>query len=55
MTVCLLLNLPVEKNKKICDVDRMMTDYKVETVNDSMCEFFVEFNGPPNSKFSSLI
>lgn len=33
------------------DVDRMISDYKVETVNDSMSEFFVEFKGPANSKF----
>ncbi|XXG81340.1 hypothetical protein AAC387_Pa09g2002 [Persea americana] len=29
----------------------MMTDYKVETVNDSMSEFFVEFKGPANSLY----
>lgn len=29
----------------------MISDYKVETVNDSMSEFFVEFKGPANSKF----
>nr|DAD21747.1 TPA_asm: hypothetical protein HUJ06_023210 [Nelumbo nucifera] len=28
----------------------MMTDHKVETVKDSVSEFIVEFNGPPNSK-----
>lgn len=29
----------------------MMTDYKVETINDSMSEFFVQFNGPANSLY----
>ncbi|KAI3921407.1 hypothetical protein MKW98_013341 [Papaver atlanticum] len=30
----------------------MMTDYKVETVDDSVTQFFVEFNGPPDSLYS---
>ncbi|XP_010247939.1 PREDICTED: ubiquitin-conjugating enzyme E2 4-like [Nelumbo nucifera] len=30
----------------------MMTDHKVETVKDSVSEFIVEFNGPPNSLYS---
>ena len=30
---------------------RMMSDYKVETINDGMQEFFVEFHGPKDSKF----
>ncbi|RWR95690.1 Ubiquitin-conjugating enzyme [Cinnamomum micranthum f. kanehirae] len=29
----------------------MISDYKVETVNDSMSEFFVEFKGPANSLY----
>ncbi len=28
---------------------RMMSDYKVEMVNDGMQEFFVEFRGPTES------
>jgi hypothetical protein len=28
---------------------RMMSDYKVEMVNDGMQEFFVEFRGPNES------
>jgi ubiquitin-conjugating enzyme E2 D/E/ubiquitin-conjugating enzyme E2 H len=28
----------------------MMSDYKVETINDGMQEFYVEFNGPKDSK-----
>jgi len=28
---------------------RMMSDYKVEMVNDGMQEFFVEFKGPTES------
>lgn len=35
-------------------VIRMMSDYKVETVNDGMQEFFVEFHGPKDSKFASF-
>ncbi|KAK1268610.1 Ubiquitin-conjugating enzyme E2 4 [Acorus gramineus] len=30
----------------------MMTDYKVEMINDSMTELFVDFNGPPDSLYS---
>ncbi|XP_042514323.1 ubiquitin-conjugating enzyme E2 4-like [Macadamia integrifolia] len=30
----------------------MMTDYKVETIQDSVSEFFVEFKGPANSLYS---
>ncbi|GAB2273896.1 Ubiquitin-conjugating enzyme E2 4 [Dionaea muscipula] len=29
----------------------MMSDYKVETINDGMEEFFVEFHGPSNSPY----
>ncbi|XP_057421887.1 ubiquitin-conjugating enzyme E2 4-like isoform X2 [Lotus japonicus] len=29
----------------------MMSDYKVETINDDMQEFFVEFHGPKNSPY----
>ncbi|XP_048615693.1 ubiquitin-conjugating enzyme E2 4-like [Brassica napus] len=29
----------------------MMSDYKVETINDGMQEFFVEFNGPKDSLY----
>jgi hypothetical protein len=36
----------------ILSVDRMMSDYKVEMVNDGMNEFYVEFHGPPESMFS---
>jgi len=32
-------------------VIRMMSDYKVEMINDGMQEFFVEFHGPKESKF----
>jgi hypothetical protein len=27
----------------------MMSDYKVELVNDNVSEFYVEFRGPPQS------
>ena len=30
---------------------RMMSDYKVEMINDGMQEFFVEFHGPKDSNF----
>jgi hypothetical protein len=30
----------------------MMSDYKVEMINDGMQEFYVEFNGPKESKQS---
>ncbi|KAF6166585.1 hypothetical protein GIB67_005447 [Kingdonia uniflora] len=30
----------------------MMSDYKVDTINDSMNDFFVEFKGPTNSLYS---
>ncbi|RYR66611.1 hypothetical protein Ahy_A03g012638 isoform C [Arachis hypogaea] len=29
----------------------MMSDYKVEMMNDGMQEFFVEFRGPKDSNF----
>ncbi|KAL0290161.1 UNVERIFIED_CONTAM: Ubiquitin-conjugating enzyme E2 4 [Sesamum angustifolium] len=29
----------------------MMTDYKVETINDGMQEFYVEFHGPKESPY----
>ena len=32
-----------------CFLCRMMSDYKVETVNDGMQEFLVEFRGPEES------
>ena len=32
----------------------MMSDYKVETINDGMQEFFVEFNGPKDSNIFIL-
>jgi ABC-type spermidine/putrescine transport system permease subunit I len=35
-------------------VDRMMSDYKVEMVNDGMNEFYVEFHGPRESMWSSF-
>lgn len=31
---------------------RMMSDYKVEMINDGMHEFYVHFNGPIDSKSS---
>jgi hypothetical protein len=31
---------------------RMMSDYKVEMVNDGMSEFYVEFHGPRDSKLT---
>nr|DAD23788.1 TPA_asm: hypothetical protein HUJ06_025251 [Nelumbo nucifera] len=31
----------------------MMSDYKVEMINDGMQEFYVDFNGPSDSKFST--
>ena len=31
------------------DACRMMSDYKVEMVNDGMQEFFVDFRGPNES------
>jgi len=30
----------------------MMSDYKVEMINDGMQEFYVHFHGPNESKFS---
>lgn len=30
----------------------LMSDYKVEMDGDSMCEFFVDFNGPPDSPYA---
>lgn len=35
-------------------LDRMMSDYKVEMVNDGMSEFYVEFHGPRDSTFISF-
>ncbi len=35
-------------------VDRMMSDYKVEMVNDGMNEFYVEFHGPRESMWSNF-
>jgi len=32
----------------------MMSDYKVEMVNDGMSEFYVEFHGPQESKWISV-
>lgn len=29
----------------------MMSDYKVEMINDGMQEFYVHFHGPKDSKF----
>jgi hypothetical protein len=36
---------------------RMMSDFKVELVNDNVSEFYVEFRGPPQSApfFSTLL
>ncbi len=35
----------------------MMSDFKVELVNDNVSEFYVEFRGPPQSApfFSTLL
>ena len=33
-------------------VIRMMSDYKVEMINDGMQEFYVDFHGPSESKSS---
>ena len=33
----------------------MMSDYKVETINDDMQEFFVDFNGPKESNSSEPV
>ena len=33
-------------------INRMMSDYKVEMINDGMQEFYVHFHGPNESKFS---
>jgi len=33
---------------------RMMSDYKVEMINDGMQEFYVQFHGPNNSEFAFL-
>lgn len=32
----------------------MMSDYKVEMINDGMHEFYVHFHGPTDSKSSSF-
>ena len=32
---------------------RMMSDYKVETINDGLSEFNVMFNGPKDSMLST--
>ncbi len=36
------------------DVRRMMSDWKVELVDDNISEFFVEFNGPKDSASPTL-
>ena len=33
---------------------RMMSDYKVEMINDGMQEFYVQFHGPNDSEFPFL-
>ncbi|KAF5776081.1 hypothetical protein HanXRQr2_Chr13g0619291 [Helianthus annuus] len=40
------------KRKEIDLMKLMMNNFKVETIDDSVNEFFVYMNGPPNSKFS---
>lgn len=32
----------------------MMSDYKVDTINDDLQMFYVTFHGPTDSKFSKL-
>jgi ubiquitin-conjugating enzyme E2 D/E/ubiquitin-conjugating enzyme E2 H len=38
------------KRREMDMMKLMMSDYKVETINDGMQEFYVEFNGPKDSK-----
>ncbi|RZC47165.1 hypothetical protein C5167_040117 [Papaver somniferum] len=46
-------NMSSPSKRRDMDVMKlMMTDYKVETVDDSVTQFFVEFNGPPDSLYS---
>ncbi|KAK9073962.1 hypothetical protein SSX86_006556 [Deinandra increscens subsp. villosa] len=40
------------KRREIDLMKLMMHDYKVETINDGMPEFYVYFNGPPNSLYA---
>ncbi|XP_058752132.1 ubiquitin-conjugating enzyme E2 4-like [Vicia villosa] len=40
---------PSSKRRDMDVMKLMMTDYKVETINDGMQEFFVEFHGPKDS------
>lgn len=35
-------------------VFRLMSDYKVELINDNMQEFLVEFHGPEDSNFNNI-
>ncbi|KAG2325170.1 hypothetical protein Bca52824_007898 [Brassica carinata] len=39
------------KRREMDMMKLMMSDYKVETINDGMQEFFVEFNGPKESLY----
>ncbi|KAL0805261.1 hypothetical protein Bca101_097752 [Brassica carinata] len=39
------------KRREMDMMKLMMSDYKVETINDGMQEFFVEFNGPKDSLY----
>ncbi|GLJ41761.1 hypothetical protein SUGI_0864210 [Cryptomeria japonica] len=39
------------KRREMDVMKLMMGDYKVEMINDGMHEFYVEFNGPPNSPY----
>ncbi|XP_010436081.1 PREDICTED: ubiquitin-conjugating enzyme E2 4 [Camelina sativa] len=39
------------KRREMDMMKLMMSDYKVETINDGMQEFYVEFNGPKDSLY----
>eukprot|EP00899_Mesostigma_viride_P003531 jgi/Mesvir1/13179/Mv06142-RA.1 len=39
------------KRREMDVMKLMMSDYKVEMVNDGMCELYVEFNGPKDSPY----
>eukprot|EP00249_Psilotum_nudum_P012233 c23664_g2_i4 orf=344-895(-) len=43
------------KRREMDVMKLMMSDYKVEMVNDGMSEFFVEFNGPRDSPYQNGI
>jgi hypothetical protein len=53
VVLCILYSdscqVPLYLTLQLCLLVRMMSDYKVEMVNDGMSEFYVEFHGPRDS------